>query len=190
MDSFAQRKKSILEKKDKAAKGSWDSRVVDICNKLNECDNYYTTSSCSGKSVLMEEKVGKDGSYYLWSSHDLIDFEELFNKLLDLKKSKVSEGVVIKFKSESPILFVCCSDIESAKEFLEKSVNSGFKESGIKITDKLIAVEIRSGEKVELPIFSGGNVLVDENFIRVLVREVNFKLERAWKKLSILENLI
>jgi len=52
MDSFNQRKISVLEKKDKAAKGSWDERIIELCNKLNSLEEYYTTSSCSGRKPL------------------------------------------------------------------------------------------------------------------------------------------
>lgn len=179
MDSFNQRKKSILEKMDKAAKGSWDERVIELCNKLNESNDYYTTSSCSGKSVIMEEKIGKDGSYYVWSSHDLISLEEVREAL-----QKIEINGLYKFKSESPILFVCCRDIDSAKDLFSKAVEAGFKESGIKITDKLIAVEIRSGEKVEFPIVSDGEILVWDEFLRVLVEEVNRKRQRGWDKIK------
>lgn len=201
MDSFDQRKKSILEKEDKAAKGSWDSRVIELCNKLNSMDDYYTTSSCSGKSVIMEEKIGKDGSYYLWSSHELLNFDEIYSKLfasqiaetrpthpnserISRKINDVNVKDIVKFKAESPILFVCCRDIEKAKELLNKAVEAGFKESGIKITNKLIAVEIRSGEKIEFPILSCGKILVGDEFLKVLVDLVNNKRERGWGKIK------
>lgn len=188
MTSFDQRKKSILEKADKASKGSWDEKVIEICNKLNESDDYYTTSSCSGKSVIMDEKLGKDGSYYLWSSHELVGFAEL-KEAIDGVVGK-SESQVVKFKSESPILFICCRDVDSAKKLLEKCVEAGFKESGIKITNKLIAVEVRSGEKIEFPLMYDGEMLVWEEFLRVLVEEVNRKREFGWNKLDKLFQLV
>lgn len=182
MNSFAQRKKSVLEKKDKATKGSWDERVVGLCEKLNSMDNYYTTSSCSGKSVLMKDKVGKNGTYYLWSSHDLLGVDELKEAIGNVD---VLRGIV-KFKSESPIVFVVCRDIDSAKLLLDEAISAGFKESGIKITNKLIAVEIRSGEKIELPIISNGELLVWDEYLRVLAEEVNGRRMIGWKKVNLL----
>lgn len=179
MDSFDQRKKSILEKEDKAAKGSWDSRVIELCNKLNSMNDYYTTSSCSGKSAVMEEKVGKDGTYYLWTSHELVTLGEIKEAL-----QRIEAEELYKFKSESPILFVCCRNLDDAKDLFQKAVDSGFKESGIKITNKLIAVEIRSGEKVEFPIVQNFEVLVWDEFLRVLIEEVNKKRIRGWEKIE------
>ena len=209
MDSFSQRKKSILEKKDKASKGSWDVRITMLCNKLNYISHYYTTSSCSGKTVIMEEKTGKDGTYYLWNNHELINFEELkgvldeicskfftsrtlktrptlpnSEQISKLTKKSIKENFVIKLKSESPILFVACENINYAKDLLEKSIKSGFKESGIKITNKLIGVEIRSGEKLEFPLIKNSKLLVSSNFLKEVVSQINKKRKIGWKKLK------
>ncbi len=134
-------------------------KVKDLCEKINSNLNYYTTSSCSGKCVLLEERTGKNGSYYLWTSHESIIFEELF-----LAIDNIGSKNVVKFKSESPIIFVVCRDIDFAKKLLKEAVSSGFKESGIKITEKLIGVEIRSGEKLEFPLMKEGNLLVSNDF--------------------------
>jgi tRNA wybutosine-synthesizing protein 3 len=183
MDSFDQRKKSVLEKEDKASKGSWDERGVDLCNKLNSLENYYTTSSCSGKAVIMEERTGKDGSYYLWTSHGLIILSELKEAIDLIRSQKLECEGMVKFKSESPIFFVCCRNVDFAKILLDKAVKAGFKESGIKITNKLVAVEIRSVEKIEFPLIFRGDVLVDDDFLKILVEGVNFRRERGWKKI-------
>ena len=180
MNSFEQRKKDVLGKEDKSAKGSWDLKIVDLCEKINSLDNYYTTSSCSGKCVIMEEKTGKDGSYYLWTSHEEINFEEL------KKVMEKNIGDLIKFKCESPILFVGCDSLESAKELLDKAKNSGFKQTGISFSRKLIGVEIRSGEKLEFPLIKDGKVLVTDEFLKVVVKEANKKLVRGWEKIVLL----
>lgn len=195
MDTFNQRKKDILLKIDKSAKGSWDFRIVDLCEKINRMNDYYTTSSCSGKCVIMEEKSGKDGSYYLWESHEFLDLKEL-KKVISTKNSVLStkysvpstknlvKNAVLKFKLQSPILFVVCKDISHAEKIFNLARESGFKETGIHITKKLIGVEIRSGEKLEFPLIDSGGVLVGEKFLEVLVKEVNRKLEFGWEKLE------
>lgn len=207
MNKFNQRKEAILSKEDKSSKGSWDSRIIDLCEKINNLEDCYTTSSCSGKCVILEEKKGKDGSYYSWSSHDLLDFEELkgvvrklssavplnsgifpptrtTEKILEEKKS------LIKFKLQSPVLFVACQDISVAEKFFNLVREAGFKESGIHITKKLIGVEVRSGEKLEFPLFSSGQVLVGDDFLKVLVDLANSKLVSGWEKLEKLIELL
>lgn len=199
MDRFLQRKNDMLDKEDKSAKASWDEKTLELCEVLNSNENYYTTSSCSGKCVLIEEKTGKTGDYYLWTSHDLISFDELKSVISKIfenenfetvnggvaeKKTRVSKKGLVKFKSEPPAIFVCCRDIEFAKELLKNAKDSGFKQSGINITNKIIGVEIKSGERLEFPIVDCGKVLVDYDYLKLVVKIVNSKRKIGWEKIE------
>ncbi len=53
MDKFSKRKNDVLSKLDKSSKNGWDRRIRDLCEKINALKNYYTTSSCAGRVVLM-----------------------------------------------------------------------------------------------------------------------------------------
>jgi len=185
MISFQQRKKDILFKKDKSSKGKWDERIISLCNKINSFNEYYTTSSCSGKCVILEDKIGKDGSYYLWESHEKISFENLKHDFGKIKNKKL-----LKFKFQSPILFVACENIEFAKILLNKSRNVGFKDSGIFISNKLIGVEIKSGEKIEFPLMDNNILLVENLFLKKLIKIVNNKFDSVWNKLKRLEGFL
>lgn len=179
MNLFNQRKKSILEKKDKSAKKSWDEKIAPLCDLINSSSNYYTTSSCSGKSVIMKEKVGKDGSYYFWQSHELINLIEIKSKL-----NKLPKKGIFKYKFDGPIIFVVCKDIESAKKIFSLAILAGFKESGIKITNKLFGVEIKSGEKLEFPVSLENKIFVNDDFLRIIVELSNKKKKIGWKKIE------
>lgn len=74
---FPQRKNSILFKQDKSLKGHWDEKIQRLCEKINSLENYYTTSSCSGRVVLMIDSEKKEKDLFLKVYHDLISFEEL-----------------------------------------------------------------------------------------------------------------
>lgn len=184
MNSFDQRKEAILTKKDKSAKGSWDQRIAPLCDRINSLSDYYTTSSCSGKSVIMKEKTGKDGSYYIWESHELVELGDIKEEL-----SRLSGKDIFKYKLDAPIVFVVCNNLESAKKLFSLAVFAGFKESGIKITNKLIGVEIKSGERIEFPIF-GEKVLVDDNFLKRVVELTNNKRKSGWKKIEKLKKFL
>lgn len=75
--NFLQRKKSVLSKKDKSSKGNWDKRIIKLCDKINSLNNYYTSSSCSGRVVLMIDQNKKEEGLFLKVWHDLISFKEL-----------------------------------------------------------------------------------------------------------------
>ena len=49
---FQTRKANCLSKRDKSSAGRIDPRAVDICAEVNVREEYYTTSSCSGRCFL------------------------------------------------------------------------------------------------------------------------------------------
>ena len=85
---FNQRKKDILKKKDKSFKKSWDKKILKLCKKINSLENYYTTSSCSGRIVLMINQDKKDRDLFINVYHDLISFERLKKDLNNIVKKK------------------------------------------------------------------------------------------------------
>jgi len=181
-DSFTQRKTSVLGKIDKSSKGSFDAQIEELCDALNVTIDYYTTSSCSGKSVIMVEKDGKDGTYYLWTSHNLISLEEIKSAI---DEREVENGLV-KFKCESPILHVGCRTLGFAQKLVDDAKRVGWKRSGIMTTGDRYLVELCSVEKMEFPIAKDGKLLVSDEFLEVLVDENNSRREKGWKKIEAL----
>ena len=51
-------------------------------------------------------------------------------------------------------------------------------------------VELHSTESMSFPIMDKGEVLVDDNFLRLIVSEANNKLKRVWKKIERLKNTL
>mmetsp|Transcript_8411 Transcript_8411/g.12320 ORF Transcript_8411/g.12320 Transcript_8411/m.12320 type:complete len:672 (+) Transcript_8411:117-2132(+) len=51
-NGFLMRKENCLGKRDKSSAGRIDPRAVQICASINARDEYYTTSSCSGRCLL------------------------------------------------------------------------------------------------------------------------------------------
>jgi len=183
MITFDRRKKDILSKKDKSSIGDVDPRIKELCDKINADNRYYTTSSCSGRIVLIRYSVDKKSGLFLFRTHEKISFEELKEKL-----ESVKEKDLIIFKQEPCILAIACRSLEAATELLHKArEKSGWKESGIMNIGKRIMVELRSTEKLAQPIMDKSKILVDDDFIKILVKESNKRLERTWKKI---ENLV
>lgn len=183
-DTFTQRKEDILLKNDKSTKGALDIRIEKLCGALNETIDYYTTSSCSGKSVLIEEKTGKDGTYYLWTSHEIITVDKLKKALLEIK-----EGLV-KFKADAPILHVVCRTLGFSQFLVDNAKRAGFKRSGIMTTSDKYVVEIGSAEKIECHLIKDGKILVSDEFLEELVRQSNIRRENGWKKIEKFSQLI
>lgn len=183
MNSFDQRKKDILSKKDKSSKGDWDERIIPLCDKLNSMDNYYSTSSCSGRIIVMGNDEKKGPGLFKFVSHDLVDFGDFWKEIQKLKGN-------LKFKQDSVILHVACRELEDAKQLLEKGLKAGFKKSGIISLGRNIIVELNLSEKLEFPLIEGGKLLVGEDFLRRVIDKANYNLKKGWKRIEKLEKLI
>jgi tRNA wybutosine-synthesizing protein 3 len=185
-DSFLQRKQDVLSKLDKSSIGKWDEHIVSLCRKINSKENYYTTSSCSGRIILMidQEKKGKD--LFLFVSHDKIIFNQLKKKI----EAALKNDKNVKFKSEPCILHVACKTLKDAEVFYEKGKDAGFKRLGIIGTSHGFTFELNSTEKIEFPIIQDKKLLVDDEFLKIIVDDANKKLEKSWEKIKKLEKLM
>lgn len=181
---FSLRKKNQLSKIDKSNEGKWDNHILDLCEKINKHEEYCTTSSCSGRVVITKADKNKSENAFLFKSHEKITFKELKYKIEEIKNS-YSE--LAYFKSEPCILAVSCDNLEDAEKLMKLAQESGWKRSAIISASRFI-VELMSTEKLEFPILDKGNILVDDNFLRIIVDESNKKLEKSWEKIKKLEN--
>jgi tRNA wybutosine-synthesizing protein 3 len=186
--SFIQSKESVLSRLDQSSIGEWDKKIIPLCDKINSLEDYYTSSSCSGRIILMIDQDKKGEGLFLFTSHNLVSFEELKKELDKILKSKNKKD--IKFKTEAPILHVFCFNLESAKTLYDLAKLSGFKKSGIISFGRKIVLEINSGEKIEFPVIQKGKFLVNEDFLKIVLKESNKKLKKGWEKLERLSTFI
>lgn len=183
---FKQRRRDVLFKDDKSFKKSWDEKIVKLCEKINSLENYYTTSSCSGRIVLMVNQDKKDRNLFFKVYHDLISFDELKNDLnIIIKQNEKS----IKFKLDPCALHIACKRLEDAEDLCNKTKLAGWKECGL-ISFKNKIVELKSTEKLEFPIIDRDKILVNDEFLKIIVDESNKKLKKSWMKIEKLSNLL
>lgn len=171
-------KKNILGKIDKSKKGEIDEGIKEIVGIINSKENYYTTSSCSGRIVLIEipESGRKDESRWLLITHSKTDLAEIKNAL----KSKED----VWLKEEGMILHVCCKEIEDAEKLVNLAKNSGFKRTGMITVNKRYIVEIISTENISTILAKKGKILVDDAYLSVLINECNAKMDRNKEKIG------
>ena len=184
MITFERRKQDILGKQDKSSIGDLDLHIRKLCGKINSNENYYTLSSCSGRVVLVKNMEKKQPGMFVFRSHEKISFDEL-KKALD-SASEAKETLI--FKQEPAILAVCCNTLEEASVLLDKArEKAGWKNSGIMTLKRRIIAELRNTEYISLPIMEKGKILVDDNFLHILVAESNTRLEKTWQRIKALE---
>lgn len=51
---FSQWKRQCLTKLDQSKKGSVDGDIKHVVSLLNSCEEYFTTSSCSGRIIVID----------------------------------------------------------------------------------------------------------------------------------------
>ena len=189
-DKFNQSKESHKFKiinLDKSKKGDIDKLVIPLIDKLNSFDDYFTTSSCSGRIMIIKPSEVKKDVEWLFCSHEIVDAEELIRKIHDFADKNKDQ---LWFKIEGFILHIACRDMEAADKLLKLVKRIGLKRSGIVSTSNKIMVEIISSETLETPISKNNELLVEDNYLTFLIDEANAKLKRTHNRIKKLQDEI
>ena len=178
--SFDQQKKSILSRKDKSIKQVIDKEIKPLVKKINSLENYYTSSSCAGRIVLIETTPTKRkyGANWIFIKHSQATFKEIKNSLNDISNKK------IWLRQEAMIIHICCRNIKAAQDMLKISHCAGLKKAGIIAINKRIMIEAYGTDRMETIIAENKQILVDDNYIKILLREANNKLKRNKEKIK------
>ncbi|WP_297073016.1 hypothetical protein [Thermococcus sp.] len=161
-----------------------DHDIIPLLEKLNALESYFTTSSCSGRISIMEMPHFGDklNSVWLGKWHREVSVEEV---LVAVRKHKSGQ---LWFLVRSPILHVSARTMEDAVRLLNLAIGLGFKYSNIKsVSHKKLLVEIRSTERMDVPLGENGELWVSEEYIERIVKIANDQLRRFKGKLKKLE---
>ncbi len=178
---FIQNKKQTLETLDNAIKENLvDKKIIPIINLINSNKNYYTSSSCYGRIVVLEiPSIGdKKNAKFLDKFHREIKESEMFNSL-----KKATKGQ-LWLLAQAPIIHVFSKDLESGDILVKKAVSCGFKNSGFRSISKNIVIEITSTERLDAPIGVDGVLYYEKEYIPFLVNIANNVIKKSTKKLN------
>uniref|UniRef100_T1JA02 tRNA wybutosine-synthesizing protein 3 homolog n=1 Tax=Strigamia maritima TaxID=126957 RepID=T1JA02_STRMM len=159
-NQFDLAKQQRLAGVDLSKKGSIDEPIRDLVEYINGCNDFVTSSSCSGRVVVYcqvtEGKIIKSGCKWILVSHEKVDGDALF-AVLDPKKG----DLVLKF--EPFILHVQCRHLQHAQFMHKIAINSGFRNSGITMGKAgKITLAVRSSLSLEVPLSFDEKLLVDK----------------------------
>ena len=185
---FLKNKKQTLLKLENAKKeGLVDAGIIPILDLINSYDEYYTSSSCYGRIVLLEiPEIGdKKNAKWLGKWHRKIKTEEILNAF------KKADRGLIWILAQSPIIHVFSKNLESADKLVKTAIGCGFKNSGFKSSEKNIVVEVTSTERLDSPVGKNGGLFCDDRYLSLLLDIANeiidkssVKLEKFKKKLQ------
>ncbi|WP_457750613.1 tRNA(Phe) 7-((3-amino-3-carboxypropyl)-4-demethylwyosine(37)-N(4))-methyltransferase Taw3 [Thermococcus sp.] len=166
------------------AEGKVDRDIISLLEKINSLENYFTTSSCSGRISVMEMPHFGDkvNSVWLGKWHREVTVGEVLEAI-----GRHGTGQ-LWFLVRSPILHVGARTMEDAVRLLNLAIGLGFKYSNIKsVSHKKLLVEIRSTERMDVPLGSDGEPWVDEAYIERIVTIANSQVRRFKGKLKRIE---
>ena len=178
---FLECKKSALAKLQKAQKEKKvDEGVQPILYIINESDDYYTSSSCYGRIVMLEiPNIGdKRAANFLGKWHRTIDVNELLDAS---RKAKIGQ---IWLLSQSPIIHITTKTNEAADKLLKTAIACSFKNSGIKSLKKRIVVEVCSTERLDIPVGKDGVLFCSREHLELLTNISNEIFKKSTKKLQ------
>ncbi|XP_041659630.1 tRNA wybutosine-synthesizing protein 3 homolog [Cheilinus undulatus] len=181
--SFSQWKNQCLRKLDLSKKSSVDEGVEDVVTLLNSCEEFFTTSSCSGRIILIDavsdsRDVQKQNCVWLFVSHLKCTPDDLMSAL-----ARSSADAVLKF--EPFVLHVQCRQLEDAQLLHSVAINSGFRNSGLTVskTGKILTA-VRSTHGLEVPLSSKGKLLVDHDYVDFITKTANHKMEENLRRIQ------
>lgn len=163
-------------KTDLSKKGSVDKDIEEIVRHINLQDCYFTTSSCSGRIIIIDENsdlsiVQKENCSWLFVTHDLCSIDDVVTAV-----QKALGDAVLKF--EPFVMHVQCRTLEDAQLLHSVAINSAFRNSGITVGKKgKIIMAVRSTHCMEVPLSHKGKCLVSNEYIEYLVQTANRKME-------------
>ncbi|XP_036939416.1 tRNA wybutosine-synthesizing protein 3 homolog isoform X2 [Acanthopagrus latus] len=153
--TFVQWKRQCLSRLDLSKKASVDEHIEHVVSLLNSCEQYFTTSSCSGRIILI------DGVCAV---------------------ARSSGEAVLKF--EPFVLHAQCRRLDDAQLLHSVAINSGFRNSGLTVskTGKIITA-VRNTHGLEVPLSHEGKLLVEHEYISFLTQIANQKMEENHRRI-------
>jgi len=175
-------KKQALSKLDKSTKGSIDEKIYNLCELINNRDDMFTLSSCSGRVCLLNRvNFSKNKNIWLYITHNFAKFNEVKDTL-----EKVEDVEKIEFRQESTIIHICVRDLEVARTLMHVGKESGFNIVGIIALKTKVVVELICDAQISVPIYDK-KLLIDFEYLNYLVDYANNLQKISWSAIEKLE---
>ncbi len=160
-----------------------DPQLLELCDFLAETREYFTSSGCSGRIMLLGlQGTKKRDSYFHRKWHSEVSAEKVWKALQENTKGE------IWFKMEPFILHIGTCSLENAGRILRVKDLSGVKRGGVIVAKKgKFLVELVGTEEIAFPMKKERKVLVEREFVDFIVKEANKKIKRNYARLKLFE---
>ncbi len=157
-----------------------DVGILPILDIINSSDDYFTSSSCFGRIVLLELPVigDKKNAKFVGKWHRTINPDEILSVLDQAKTGQ------LWILAQSSIIHIGAKTNESADKLLKIAYSCGFKHSGFKSLENRYIIEICSTERLDAPVGQNGKLFCDKEHLDLLVNISNKIMEKSNAKLK------
>jgi tRNA wybutosine-synthesizing protein 3 len=204
INNFASEKEIELGKLESIlAKGLIDSKILPILNIINSNLDYYSTSSCSGRVLIiaLAHPGAKVKSMILGKWHDKLIKKDLVDCMKNWDKYPY-----LYLLAQAPILHITTHDLEKATHLRNLGDSAGFKYSAIRSIKQIkkknkeknlptfnnirITVELLSTERLNVPLGFNGNIYVEDEYLDLIIRLSNDLISESIRKIKKLEEIL
>lgn len=186
--AFFDKKKLALKKLQEAInEEKVDVGVLDLINIINSYEQYYTTSSCAGRFVVLSKSSfrGKYTADFVYKTHSPpVDLPKVIEAVL-----KPFEGYLY-INIEPPTYHIACKTLEDAIKLHQLAIDNNIGYSMFKTIKKSIIVEIRGTGNLSIPIGFQGKLYVSNEYLEHVRNLSNEILSSEQARIKKFENKI
>lgn len=169
--NFDRQKLQCLQKADLSRKGSVDAAIKNLIDAINGSEDFFTTSSCSGRLALLVQFSDKRSCKFYMNCHEPVTYEQL---TMNIGESDPQESLILKF--EPFILHIQCRSLEAAKTLHTCALDCGFRNSGLTLgKNGKVTLAVRSTLGLEVPLGAERGSLLSESYLKFLIDIINEK---------------
>ena len=185
-DFLKGKEKALESLKEAKGEDKVDQGILPIINIINASEDYYTSSSCFGRIVLLEIPGIGDKKHAKWLGkwHKAIEPKEVLSAV---KSAKTGQLWLL---AQPPIIHITAKTNTAADKILKTAISSGFKNSGLKSIGRKIVVEVCSTERLDAPIGRDATLFCNQEYLQLLVNIANEVMEKSTVKLHRFEQKI
>lgn len=155
-------------------KGEVDKPIISLLKVINILPDFYTTSSCAGRVILLHEfGKRKIDNKFILKEHEKVSVDKFLK--IDLKDKKGR----IWLKQEPFIIHIVSRSLENAKDILGLGLKSGLKHSGIFVfKPERYIIELNGTQNLSVPITDNKKMLVSKDYLNYLLKLADEKLQK------------
>lgn len=181
----------VLSKSDKSYKASIDDPIVELVTAINSSDDFFTTSSCSGRIMLINEGnelKRKNGSTFTYVSHALVDTR----RAAELMSMCIGLVGHVFLKLEPLIIHIECRSMEFAVCLLHRLKRENeFKHSSIvSATNRKFIVCVKAMVKLEVPVVYDGVAIIESPLLERYIDIANLRMQENFVAIDKLTSLV